>query len=416
MPLLIKVARTAKELDDVFKLRYDVYVVDKGRFSLDSSSAENKFRIVDRFDTIPDVFNIVTYDNNEAIACLRVNKDSEIGLPSEVFVNYSKTRNDLQKIYAETSESNSKQLVFVSGGMLAIKKKWRNRRNVIYALFKIAFGIMHSMEATHVFASVSDESLSLYGRIGFKPLGKRQWNESVGDYLVPICANFDKVFNWAFGDVKELVNPFWAENFCGRFDRLLLSAGDILFYQNDPGGNAYAIDYGWMSISRKDKEGNEMVLSNLSKGDLLGEIALFDSKPRSATVTAITNVELIVIQREQLFDIVKQNPKRMSEFLQYITKRIREMDELSMLRAFSPEKARVEYTLNRLWRAAIPDRKLPYVRVAKVGPKQIAKSAHVKEEEVLATLEREKTKGNLEYTNTMVRFITLPSIDTIDNS
>lgn len=410
MSIILKVARTAKELDDVYKLRYDVYVREKERFKSESGDFNASERIVDRFDAIPDVANIIAYDNNVPIACLRVNKDSEIGLPPETYIDFSKFRALFSDSVTNDAEHKAVSPVLVSGGMLAISKQWRNRRNVIYALFKIAFGIMHSFGATHVMATVSESTKSLYGRIGFEEIDEPVWSDLVNDNLIPMMAPFDKVFAWAFGNVSETINPFWLDNFSGRFERLLLSTGEVLFLQNDSPGNAYAIDDGWISISRKDQEGNELVLSNLSKGDLFGELALFDSEPRSASATAITNVELIVIKREELLDMVKQNPERMSEILKHFSKRLREMDELTMVRAFSPQEARVEYALNRLWSSAVPDSKVPNARIAKLGPKEIAKSAQVRENEVIEALEREKAKGNLEYTNNIIRFTSLEPI------
>ena len=408
MSIILKVARSAREIDDVFKLRYDIYVREKKRFKSIDTELNTSERMVDRFDSIPGSTNIIAYEDDIAIACLRVNIDSDIGLPSESYFDFTPVRSKLAQ------EFQGKSTVVVSGGMLAIREKYRNRRNVIYALFKIAIGIMHSFNATHVFSTVSESTKSLYGRIGFKEVGEPVWSDSIQDKLMPMVASFDDVFNWAFGDVTGKINPFWLNNFCGRFERLLLSAGEILFKQDAPGGHAYAIDNGWISISRRDKDGNEMVLSNLSQGDLFGELAIFDSGARSATATAITNVELIVIKREKLIELLKQNPDQLTEFMQYFSKRLREMDELTMVRAFLSEKERVDYALNRLWSSAIPDRNMPNIKVAKVGPEQIAKSAHVKKDDVIAVLEKEKALGNIEYSNKVIKFINHLSCNNTD--
>lgn len=406
MAIRFKVARTAKELDDVFKLRYEIFVDEKRKFAPETKEIEETCRIVDRFDCIPDVANIIAYENDAAVACLRVNKDSEIGLPAEMHFKFSHSRAQLKQ---QSRFNNAQEIVMVSGGMLAIKKKWRNRRNVIYALFKIAFGIMHCWGATHVIASISKDSLSLYGRIGFSPVAEAEWKESVGDFLVPMLAPFDKVFQWAFGNVDAKIKPFWSNNYCGRFERLLLSMGEVLFYQDDLAEHAYAIDDGWISISRTDQKGNEMVLSNLSKGALFGELAIFDNEPRSATATAITNVELVVIHRDNLLAMVKENPEQMGQILHHLSNRIREIDESVMVRAFAPQTARIYFALKKLWASTAPNKKNSKVKTVKVGVTQIARSAHVQEDEVLRILKKEKAKGNLEYGKSMVRFFKQPT-------
>jgi len=92
MAIRLKIARTEKQLDDVFKLRYDVYVQERKKFA----PAQTKDpRIVDRFDALPDVVNAIAYYNDTAIAAMRINKDSTIGLPAEEYFDFSAVRKKL---------------------------------------------------------------------------------------------------------------------------------------------------------------------------------------------------------------------------------------------------------------------------------------------------------------------------------
>lgn len=403
MSIRLKVARTEQELDDVFRLRHDVYVVERGKFSVNASAKAP--RIVDRFDAMPNVANVVAYYDKTAIASMRINRDSSIGLPAEEYFDFSETRSNLEKGYCS---GNAKKPVIVSGSMLAVHKEWRNRRDVIFALFKTAAGVMHDWGATHVIGSISQETISLYGRIGFSAIGEPRWNESVNDTLVPIVAPFEKVFNWSFGDISTKIDSFWLDNFCGQFERLLLSPGDVLFSQNAIADNAYAIDEGWISISRTDQDGNELVLANLSRGALFGELAILDQEPRSASATAITNVGLIILERKHLLEIIKQHPEKMGQLLLHFSKRVRDLDDLAMVQTFAPQTSRVIYALQQLWHSASLDRNDPNIRIAKVGPDQIAKSAQVREDEVLGVLETEKVKGTLDHGKKQIRFYKFP--------
>lgn len=400
----LQVARTEQQLDDVFALRYMVYVAERGKFS-PNASAEKK--IVDRYDAMPNVANIVAYYGDTAIASMRINKDSSIGLPAEEYFDFSSIRAELEQ---QSLEQHLRKPVLVSGSMLAVHKEWRNKRNVIFALFKTAAGVMHDWDATHIIGSISEETLSLYGRIGFDTVDNPVWNEHVKDTLVPILAPFEKVFEWAYGDISRKMAPFWLDNFCGKFERLLLPPGSVIFSQNDAAENAYAIDEGWVSISRADNEGNEMVLANLSRGELFGELALFDNEPRSATATAISNVGLIVLNKRYLLDMIRDHPEKLIQLLTHFSKRVRALDELAMVQAFAPQTSRVMFALNQLWRSAAVDRKNPDLRMAKVGPAQIAKSAQIREHDVLAVLESEKVKGTLEYGKNSIRFFSMPSV------
>lgn len=400
----LQVARTEKQLDDVFALRYQVYVTERGKFS---SNALAEQKIVDRYDAMPKAVNIVAYYGDTVIAAMRINRDSPIGLPAEEYFDFSSVRAELDK---ESLERNVDKPVLVSGSMLAIHQEWRNKRNVIFALFKTAAGVMHDLGATHIIGSISEETLSLYGRIGFDPVDDPVWNEQVNDTLVPILAPFDRVFEWAYGDMSRKISPFWLDNFCGKFERLLLSPGDVIFSQNDTAENAFAIDEGWVSISRTDMDGNEMVLANLSRGELFGELALFDNEPRSATATAISNVGLVVLKKQFLLDMIRDHPEKLGQLLTHFSKRVRALDELAMVQAFAPQTNRVIFALKQLWHSAAVDKKNPDVRVAKVGPAQIAKSAQIRENDVLVVLESEKVKGHLDYGKNNIRFFASPSM------
>ena len=409
MSIRLKVANTAQELDDVFRLRHEVFIQERGKFS---SSSLDYPRIVDHFDTLPGVANVVAYEGSQAIATLRVNRDSPIGLPADEHYDFSDVRSRLELQY---QDSTGQQPIFVSGSMLALHKDWRYKKNVIFALVKEAIGVMYSWQATHVMATISEESLSLYGRLGFEAIDEPLWSESVGDTLVPLLAPFDKVFDWAFGSISTKVSHFWLDNFCTDFERLLLAPGEVIFSQHESADYAYAVDNGWVSISRTDPDGNEMILANLSKGALFGELAIFEGETRDATATAFVNTELIAIKRHHMLDIIRQNPDKLDQLLEHFARRIRETDNLAMVLAFAPQTQRVEVVLNRLWDSAVPDRKKPQTKIARVGPQQLAKTAQVRETEVRRVLEMKKARGCLNYGDNVVKFLRQPKTgDTIE--
>ncbi len=405
MPIRLKVARTARELDDVFRLRYDVFVTERGKFSAHPEDP----RIVDRYDAMPEVANVVAYEGDLAIAAMRINRDNEMGLPAERFYDFQPTR---AKLARESQEAGEGEPLLACGSMLAVRQEYRNRRNVILALFKEAVGVMRSWGTTHVIGAVRADTLSMYGRIGFEPIDEPFYVDSIGDDLIPILAPFDKVFEWSLHGIRSQVSNFWVDVLSPDFQRLLLAPGEVLFRQGDEANHAYAIEDGWISITRRDPEGNEMVLANLSRGALFGELAIFDGETRSATATALVNTELISIEREVLIETTRQNPERMDQLLEHFARRIRKTDDLAMVLYFAPEARRVQAVLHELWRSSEPDRKHEKARVAKVGPDQVAKMAQVEEEYVRTVLELKTTQGCLEYGRRSIRFFREPSVDT----
>ena len=74
--------------------------------------------------------------------------------------------------------------------------------------------------------------------------------------------------------------------------------GEPIFHQDEPGDEMYIIQSGAVEVS-VFQDNRKVVLTLLGKGDFFGEMALLDSKPRSATVTAITRTRLLTLSRKR---------------------------------------------------------------------------------------------------------------------
>ena len=79
--------------------------------------------------------------------------------------------------------------------------------------------------------------------------------------------------------------------------------GEIIFREGDPATELYVIKSGRVDIST----GNRL-LATLDDNGIFGEMALIDKTPRSATVTAATDVELVPVNEKQFLFLVSQTP------------------------------------------------------------------------------------------------------------
>jgi len=395
MTITIKVASTASELDDVYRVRYDVYVKEDGKFTNTALSDE---RILDRFDAVSSSANIIAYDDGMPVATLRLNLDSEVGLPSEEYFDFSQFRQQ-----ANSLNNNS---VLVSCGMLAIREKWRRKRDVVQALFKMAIGIGFHWNTTHSIASVNKDTVSMYGRMGYRELSAPVWVESIGNYIVPMSADYKEIHGWAFnGLLDSALDRFWLDSFSAHFERILLSPGEILFNQNDEASEAFIVDAGWVALSRLALDGQELVIANLSRGALFGELGLIDGNPRSAKAVASTRVELIKFSRSVFNDSIQNNPRINEKLLQVFAQRIRTTDELAIVMAYAPQTGRVEYALDKLKQTAQPHKKDSSLLIVRSSPEEIAKTAGVREYEVRRVLEMARQQGILDYSDRWIHFI-----------
>jgi CRP/FNR family transcriptional regulator, cyclic AMP receptor protein len=88
-----------------------------------------------------------------------------------------------------------------------------------------------------------------------------------------------------------------------------------------------AVVIGTVRISLPTARGREVILADLRPGELFGEIALLDGKPRSANVTALINCELIVLERRDLLPFLERNPAACMKLMEMLCARIRRSDE-----------------------------------------------------------------------------------------
>jgi len=79
--------------------------------------------------------------------------------------------------------------------------------------------------------------------------------------------------------------------------------------EGDPGDTFFLLVRGSVSVCRIAPDGRETILSILKEGDFFGEMSMFDSSLRSASIKALTEVEVGTINREEFLDLLDRNPK-----------------------------------------------------------------------------------------------------------
>lgn len=86
------------------------------------------------------------------------------------------------------------------------------------------------------------------------------------------------------------------------------SSGSDIMKEGEVGETMYLIKSGAVDVWVKGDDGEKSVVAGLKQGDFVGEIALATSKPRVATVTATTDVEVVVYSRPMIKHIIEKYP------------------------------------------------------------------------------------------------------------
>jgi CRP/FNR family cyclic AMP-dependent transcriptional regulator len=87
------------------------------------------------------------------------------------------------------------------------------------------------------------------------------------------------------------------------------TTGEYLFEKDQPGAAMFIIKKGTIKIIASSQTEQEMELATLSEEDFVGELALLDDSPRSASAKAIENTEALAFFREDLNKLLDTNPE-----------------------------------------------------------------------------------------------------------
>jgi CRP/FNR family cyclic AMP-dependent transcriptional regulator len=84
--------------------------------------------------------------------------------------------------------------------------------------------------------------------------------------------------------------------------------GQVIFHQNDPGASVHLIESGRVKVVLATEEGDELLLRVLGAGELFGELALFEQRPRSASVLTLEATVTHVLERDVFLDFLRAHP------------------------------------------------------------------------------------------------------------
>ena len=127
-----------------------------------------------------------------------------------------------------------------------------------------------------------------------------------------------------------------------------LARGRVLFHEGDPGDALHVVTAGKVKICRTSADGRENVLAILGPGDLLGELSIFDSQPRAATASAVTDVTLATLAEADFRGWLADHPAVATELLRALAVRLRQTNEAMADLVFTDVPGRIAKTLLNL--------------------------------------------------------------------
>lgn len=124
--------------------------------------------------------------------------------------------------------------------------------------------------------------------------------------------------------------------------------GTTIFVKGDPGTALFAVRSGMVKISVPSPDGREAVFNVLHAGEIFGEIALLDGQSRTADAIAVSDCELLAINRRDFLAFVQDEPKAALRLIELLCARLRFASEHFEEVVFLGMPARLARTLLRL--------------------------------------------------------------------
>jgi CRP/FNR family cyclic AMP-dependent transcriptional regulator len=110
--------------------------------------------------------------------------------------------------------------------------------------------------------------------------------------------------------------------------------GQYLWYQGDPGDRLVVICSGMVKVVFTSRQGDEIVLATLDQYESLGEVAILDDSPRSASVVAVEPTTVLMLPRSAVLELMATHPSVLDAVLRSLGRLVRRLTEQNSDLAF----------------------------------------------------------------------------------
>jgi CRP/FNR family cyclic AMP-dependent transcriptional regulator len=125
----------------------------------------------------------------------------------------------------------------------------------------------------------------------------------------------------------QLLDDEERASLASQLEVLSIPAGQMVFEYGDPGDSLFLVRSGAAEVFFRDDTGERIVLERPSTGDFFGELSLLDGGPRSASVVASEDLEVLRLDREDLDEFLKRHPTAAISLLAATGRRLRHTAE-----------------------------------------------------------------------------------------
>ncbi len=109
---------------------------------------------------------------------------------------------------------------------------------------------------------------------------------------------------------------------CEHLEAVNVPGGAVLIHEGDHADCLYLVAVGRLRVSMRSSDGDERVIAELGRGEIVGELAVITNEPRSATVTALRDSEVFRLSTDAFAQLVEQHPEALREIATPVVRRL----------------------------------------------------------------------------------------------
>lgn len=190
-----------------------------------------------------------------------------------------------------------------------------------------------------------------------------------------------------------------------RYRELL--ADEQLFVQGDESDALYVLQEGQVHVLRSYPDGEQVILATESPYYIVGELSMLANQPRTGTVVAVSDCELLEISRDDFEAVCHRHPEVAVQMMEYLGQRLYRMNLMVREYALGNVAARVA-TLLLLMATDDTSQTLEDVRVSR-----LARAAATDADKVQRVLTTWSEAGYVELSSHTVRIMDVDAIEAI---
>lgn len=297
----LKIACTASELDQVFRLRREVFVGEEGRFGHDDP------RLFDIYDTLPESVIVMATEGDRCVGSMRLVMENSVGSPALDHFDFQPL---LEKLTGG----------FAAWGWFCATREHRKHKGLVFGLLKLSVREARKRGARHVIAPLHPGILPLLKSVGARTVAPEFFDEKLGVPVVPIHVDMDVLPAGVRETMSDPLNMVLEES----KERRIYRQGDEILGAGEEGDCAFAVMRGAVRVTGLLSKAGEERDVLLGPGQIFGELSLLDGGVRSNTIVCHSReADVMVWPRSDFLDQIGADAGKARQICQILGSRLR---------------------------------------------------------------------------------------------